>query len=76
MACLIAVLFIQCSPARQTTSPGTAIKTGAEQTEKYVPYLQGKRVAIMANQTSIIGKTHLVDSLMKRGIKIVKVFGP
>ena len=76
IACIIAVLFIQCSPARQTTSPGTAIKTGAEQTEKYVPYLQGKRVAIMANQTSIIGKTHLVDSLMKRGVKIVKVFGP
>jgi len=52
------------------------IRTGAEQTEKYVPYLKGKRVAILANQTSIIGKTHLVDSLNRLGIKIVKVFGP
>lgn len=53
-----------------------AIQTGAEQTEKYIPLLKGKRVAIMANQTSIIGKTHLVDSLKTRGVNIVKVFGP
>lgn len=52
------------------------IKTGADQTEKYIPYLKGKRVAILANQTSIIGKTHLVDSLKKLGVNIVKVFGP
>ena len=52
------------------------IKTGAEQTEKYLPYLKGKRVAILANLTTIIGKTHLVDSLKKLGINIVKVFGP
>jgi uncharacterized protein YbbC (DUF1343 family) len=52
------------------------IKTGAEQTEKYLPYLKGKRVALLANQTSVIGKTHLVDSLTKVGITIVKVFGP
>lgn len=53
-----------------------AIKTGAEQTEKYLPLLKGKRVAIMANQTSIIGSSHLVDSLAKLGVTIVKVFGP
>lgn len=52
------------------------IKTGAEQTEKYLPLLKNKRVAIVANQTAIIGKSHLVDSLQKRGVQIVKVFGP
>ncbi len=52
------------------------IKTGAEQTHLYLPYLKGKRVAILANQTSVIGKTHLVDSLQKLGVQIVKVFGP
>lgn len=50
--------------------------TGAEQTAAYLPLLQGKRVAILANQTSIIGQTHLVDSLQKRGVRLVKVFGP
>lgn len=52
------------------------IRTGAEQTGKYLPLLKGKRVAILANQTSIIGKTHLVDSLKTLGVNIVKVFGP
>jgi uncharacterized protein YbbC (DUF1343 family) len=52
------------------------IRTGAEQTGKYLPLLKGKRVAIMANQTSVIGKTHLVDSLKALGVNIVKVFGP
>jgi uncharacterized protein YbbC (DUF1343 family) len=51
-------------------------RTGAEQTEKYLPYLQGKRIGILGNQTSIIGKTHLVDSLKTLGVNIVKVFGP
>ncbi|WP_107808344.1 exo-beta-N-acetylmuramidase NamZ domain-containing protein [Elizabethkingia sp. YR214] len=52
------------------------IKTGAEQTELYIPKLKGKRVGLIANQTSVIGKTHLLDSLIHRGINIVKVFGP
>src|SRR5688572_21550604 len=52
------------------------IITGAEQTEKYLPLLKNKRVGILANPTSVIGKKHLVDSLMNRGIKFVKAFGP
>jgi len=50
--------------------------TGADQTEKYLPYLKGKRVAILANQTTIIGKAHMVDSLKSLGVNIVKVFAP
>ena len=52
------------------------ISTGADQPEKYLPYLKGKRVAILANQTSIVGDRHLVDFLSSKGVKIVKVFGP
>jgi uncharacterized protein YbbC (DUF1343 family) len=59
-----------------TSITKTDIRTGAEQTEKYLPLLKGKRIAIMANQTSIIGKTHLVDSLKSLGVNIIKVFGP
>lgn len=62
--------------AQKDPATGSRIKTGAEQTEKYLEYIKGKRVAILANQTSIIGKTHLVDSLQKSGVNIVKVFGP
>ncbi|HEV7782294.1 MAG TPA: DUF1343 domain-containing protein [Chitinophagaceae bacterium] len=77
---LIGTVISYCSPLQNTSQdpvvPKKEIRTGAEQTEKYLPYLKGKRVAMMANQTSIIGKTHLVDSLQSLGVNIVKVFGP
>lgn len=52
------------------------IRTGAERTEEYVPYLTGKRVAIVGNPSTVIKTKHLVDSLLGRGIHIVKIFGP
>lgn len=52
------------------------IITGADQTEKYIDYLKSKRIAVLANPTSQIGNMHLVDSLISRGIKVVKAFGP
>lgn len=79
---LIASTSIFCSSSKlkqeriHTDVNKKEIKTGAEQTDKYLPLLKGKRVAIMANQTSLIGKTHLVDSLKILGVNIVKVFGP
>lgn len=76
---LIVILQTSCYSQKRKTSTAADSKpiiTGAEQTEKYVPQLKEKRVAIMANPTSIIGKTHLVDSLKSLGVNIVKVFGP
>ncbi|HEY4147283.1 MAG TPA: DUF1343 domain-containing protein [Chitinophagaceae bacterium] len=51
------------------------IITGADQTAQYLPLLKGKRVAILGNQTTVIGKRSLVDSLQALGVNIVKVFG-
>ncbi len=52
------------------------LKLGAEQTESYVPLLKDKKVGVIGNQTSRIGTTHLVDSLLSLGVDIVKVFSP
>ena len=52
------------------------ILTGAAQIEKYLTLLKNKNVGIVANQTSVIGKKHLVDTLLSLGIKVKKVFGP
>ncbi|KQS27900.1 exo-beta-N-acetylmuramidase NamZ domain-containing protein [Dyadobacter sp. Leaf189] len=52
------------------------IITGADQTERYLPYLKGKRIGMVANQSSLIGSISSVDSLLSLGINIVKVFGP
>jgi uncharacterized protein YbbC (DUF1343 family) len=52
------------------------LKTGAEQTALYLPLLNGKRVGMVVNPTSIIGKQTSVDSLKSLGVNIVKIFGP
>lgn len=57
-------------------NPQTSIMTGAERTDQYLSLLEGKRVAIMANPTTVIGARHLVDSLLLLDVNIVKVFGP
>jgi uncharacterized protein YbbC (DUF1343 family) len=73
---LVSSILLALSSLKSQVTAKKPILTGAEQVNKYLPYLKGKRVAIMANQTSIIGKRHLVDSLKSLGVKIVKVFGP
>jgi uncharacterized protein YbbC (DUF1343 family) len=52
------------------------ILAGAERLNVYLPLLKGKRVGIFANQTSMVGNSHLVDTLKKSGINIRVIFGP
>ena len=58
------------------TAQKTKILPGAYDLNRYLPLLQNKRVAIVGNQTSEINGTHLVDTLLQRGVQIVKVFAP
>lgn len=55
-----------------------ALRTGAERTEKLLPLLKGKRVALVVNQTSIVGpgQTHLLDTLLSLNVNVKKVFAP
>jgi uncharacterized protein YbbC (DUF1343 family) len=82
MLIVLAVLAVNNFPSRAgkySSNPVNirkGIVTGADQTEKYLPYLKGKRVAVVGNQTSIIGNRPSVDSLLERGVNIVKLFGP
>ncbi|CAG5069697.1 hypothetical protein DYBT9623_02434 [Dyadobacter sp. CECT 9623] len=50
--------------------------TGADQISEYIPYLKGKKVGIVINQTSIIGSKPMVDSLVALGVNVVAIFGP
>jgi uncharacterized protein YbbC (DUF1343 family) len=49
---------------------------GAERINVYLPFLKGKKVGIFANHTSVVGNTHLVDTLRKLGVNIKVIFGP
>lgn len=57
-------------------NPASGIVTGAERLDQYLPRLQGKRVAIFANHTSVIGNRNIVDVLKEKGVTITVIFGP
>lgn len=61
-----------------TLALNAQIRNGAEQTEKLIPLLKGKRTALVVNQTSVVGNTHthLLDTLLSLGIEVRKVFAP
>jgi uncharacterized protein YbbC (DUF1343 family) len=52
------------------------VKVGASRIEIYSNVLKNKHVAIVGNQTSVIGKTNLVDTLVRLGLTIDKIFCP
>lgn len=52
------------------------VVVGAERTSEYLPMLEGKRIAVVTNQTGRVGPAHLVDSLLALKVNVVKVFAP
>ena len=84
----VGVVIASCNPVALTNQPVTAeaaleavetpvrLAVGAERTGVYLPLLRNKRVGVVVNPTSRIGDTHLVDSLLARGILVAKIFSP
>ncbi|MGE6811534.1 MULTISPECIES: exo-beta-N-acetylmuramidase NamZ family protein [unclassified Pseudoalteromonas] len=64
------ILSVQADEAKGS------IVVGAKQYAKYLPQLKNKRVGLVVNQTSTVGKTHLVDSLLAKNVNITKIFAP
>jgi uncharacterized protein YbbC (DUF1343 family) len=52
------------------------VVTGAMKINEYIKLLDGKTIGIVANQTSIVGKSHLVDTLVSLGLDIKAIFAP
>jgi uncharacterized protein YbbC (DUF1343 family) len=75
LSLLIIITIGACQPVnhQDTAQP---ISPGAWQTEEYLPLLANKSVALVVNQSSTIHSTHLVDSLLVRGINIKAIFSP
>ncbi len=68
--------FGQVTQIENSIKTANDIKVGADRTLEYLPLLKGKSVGVVANQSSKIKNTHLVDSLISLGIKVKKVFSP
>lgn len=62
--------FTECAGVKNSPTPGSY------QIELYRNLIQGKSVAVVANQTSMVGNTHLVDTLISLGLNIKVIFAP
>ena len=68
LLCLFALATTACADKPLTV--------GAERTKEYLPQLEEKRVAVLANHTAMAGEEHLVDMLVREGINVVGIFSP
>ena len=64
------------SQPEATTISEKAVVVGAARTDEYVPLLKGKRVALMSNQTGMVGDKHTLDLMVERGVNVVTIFSP
>ncbi len=78
--CLLLLLMTYISYSQEelhfVKTEENQILTGAEQTEKYLPLLSGKKVGIVANHSSTIKGKSIIDTLLKAGIQIECIFSP
>ena len=63
-------------PATTTTQPTGEVVLGAARTGEYVPLLNGKRVALLSNQTGMVGDKHTLDLMLENGVNVVTIFSP
>ncbi len=55
---------------------GGEVVLGAARTSEYVPLLKGKRVALLSNQTGMVGDKHTLDLMLENGVNVVTIFSP
>jgi uncharacterized protein YbbC (DUF1343 family) len=71
---LIVAIFVLCFSVCGWCAP--PIEPAAERVNVYLPLLQGKRVGVFANHSSMVKHTHLIDVLRKHHIQVVAIFAP
>lgn len=66
----------QSVPVASSSQPAQML-LGAQQPSVYMPWLKGKRVGLLVNQTSMYAPDkHLVDYLYEQGVDIRYIFAP
>jgi uncharacterized protein YbbC (DUF1343 family) len=52
------------------------LRVGAANENAYLPLIEGKKVALVVNQTSMVNNQHLLDFLLESDVKITNIFAP
>lgn len=74
---LVCLMSVGCGrPATAAQSTPAKVEVGASDTTAYLPLLEGRRVAVLANHTACVGEEHLVDMLHRRGVRLTAIFAP
>ena len=87
---LIVLMAVIISPAWTCTDGRTRVKlrknnrirptaqviVGAARTRDYVPLLKGKRIALLSNQTGMVGDKHTLDIMLENGLNVTTIFSP
>lgn len=79
MALSVLILsFVMCTSNGKSLNvqSNMQIISGADQMEKYLPFLEGKTVAMTINQSSLIGGQMSLDTLLSLGVNIVICYNP
>lgn len=56
-----------------------AVVVGAERTGEYLKLLKGKRIALLSNQTGVVGAKHdkhTLDLMLEKGLNVTTIFSP
>ena len=73
---LLVLALSSCVSQPPSKPPSKSLQVGAIQSERYLPLLKNKRVALVVNQTSRVGDQHLVDFLLTKQVNVVRIFAP
>lgn len=84
--CVLMLAFFECNAPKNTTTQSQKTNTassanneiimGAAQFDAYLPLLNGKNVAMVVNQTSVLENKHIVDWLLEKKVSVKKIFAP
>ncbi len=68
---LLAIMLL-CTPVIYAQD----VIVGAAKIDEYVPMLRGKRIALLSNQTGMVGDKHTLDIMLENGLNVVTIFSP
>ncbi len=76
MKIIVCLLLLLTSAGGNSQPNKNQITLGADQLELLKTEIGNNRVALLVNQTSVVGKKHLADTMKSLGFNLVKIFSP
>ena len=61
---LVLTYIFLCAFTAACSTGGSAVRCGADRLDQYLPLIEGRQIALVANHSSLVGKQHLVDTLL------------